>query len=103
MADTTEKTGPWRKSSFSGGVGECVEVRWSAGLVEVRDSKLGEASPVLRFTRVEFAAFVAGVKGGEFDLTTLRARSAGDGSDVDGHSRGSVVPYAAQESSPVSQ
>lgn len=90
----------WRKSSLSGGVGECVEVRGSGGLVEVRDSKLGEASPVPRFTRAEFAAFVAGVKGGEFDYATLRSRA--DGSTVDARAKGCVVPEAAQESSPVS-
>ncbi len=55
----------WHKSSFSGANG-CVEV---ARLVEgaaVRDTK-DRSGPVLRFTETEWAAFVAGVKAGEFD------------------------------------
>lgn len=58
----------WRKSSLSGSVGQCVEV---AGLGDgdgtaVRDSK-DPKGPVLFFTPGEWAAFVAGVKAGEFD------------------------------------
>ena len=37
------------------------------GIVAVRDSKLGDASPILRFTRAEVAAWLAGAKAGEFD------------------------------------
>jgi hypothetical protein len=33
----------------------------------VRDTKLGEASPVLRYTAAEWRAFIDGVKAGEFD------------------------------------
>lgn len=33
----------------------------------IRDTKLGGASPVLRYTAAEWQAFVAGVKAGEFD------------------------------------
>ena len=32
--------------------------------IGVRDSKAGSASPVLRFDRAAWAAFVAGLKGG---------------------------------------
>jgi len=32
-----------------------------------RDTKLGEASPVLQYTAAEWQAFIAGVKAGEFD------------------------------------
>lgn len=58
----------WRKSSFSGSVGQCVEV---AGLglgdgTAVRDSK-DPNGPKLIFTPEEWTAFVAGVKNGEFD------------------------------------
>lgn len=57
----------WRKSSHSGGAnGGCVEVATVPGLVGVRDTKRGAASPVLAFTRAEWAAFLAGVKSGEF-------------------------------------
>ncbi len=59
----------WRKSSYSGGTGgNCVEVAaLSDGGRALRDSKLGETSPVLRFTASEWAAFLAGARDGEFD------------------------------------
>ncbi|NUT47586.1 MAG: DUF397 domain-containing protein [Saccharothrix sp.] len=52
----------WRKSSRSAS-GACVEVGTRPGEVSigVRDSKLGEGSPVLRFGRREFAAFIDGL------------------------------------------
>jgi hypothetical protein len=54
----------WRKSSRSATSGECVEVGTSPDtpLVAVRDSKLGDGSPILTFTRGEIAAFVHRVK-----------------------------------------
>lgn len=78
----------WAKSSHSAMNGNCVQARWQratacnwdketwcteaklgpSGHVLVRDSKLGDASPVLDFTPDEWRAFVAGVKDGEFDL-----------------------------------
>ena len=64
--DNTATT-PWRKSSFSGTGGACVELRSRQGLVEVRDSKLGAGSPVLGYNREEITALVAGVCAGEFD------------------------------------
>jgi hypothetical protein len=59
---------PWRKSTYSSGQGgNCVEV---AGLADggraVRDSK-DPSGPVLQFTAAEWAAFINGAKGGEFD------------------------------------
>ena len=49
--------------------GGCVEVgRTSDGPVVVRDSKDPERRASLVFTADEWAAFVAGVKNGEFDL-----------------------------------
>lgn len=59
----------WRKASFSNGVGgNCVEVAdLPAGGRAMRDSKLGDAGPVLRFTANEWRAFVLGVRDGEFD------------------------------------
>jgi hypothetical protein len=47
--------------------GACVGVAIDAGEVTVVDTKSGDAS-ALRFTPAEWAAFVAGVKAGEFDL-----------------------------------
>ncbi|MFI7125947.1 DUF397 domain-containing protein [Nonomuraea sp. NPDC050153] len=141
----------WRKSTFCNGASACVEVAPLAdGMVGVRDSKLGDASPVLVATAAEWEmflaaakadtgccvltdrirldhcgdgcwllstadawptalefddgevrAFLAGVREGRFDYPA--PREAGDGSGVDGDSRGPVGPYAAQESSPVSQ
>lgn len=74
----------WRKASASNPAGNCLQARWtrasfcsadgcvevqSAGSeVQVRDSKLGKNSPVLRFTPDEWTAFLAGVRSREFDV-----------------------------------
>ncbi|MFG1608039.1 DUF397 domain-containing protein [Actinoplanes sp. NPDC049265] len=58
--------GLWLKSSRSYGSGECVEVRARDGGIQVRDSKDPDG-PRLAFSRREWAAFVAGVRAGEFD------------------------------------
>jgi len=53
----------WRKSSYSGYNGNCVEVAdLGAGRIGVRDSKAGASSPVLQFTRADWAAFLGTVK-----------------------------------------
>lgn len=54
----------WRKSTRSGD-GNCVEVADVTEGTAVRDSK-DPTGPVLVFTGAEWAAFVAGVKDGEF-------------------------------------
>ena len=54
----------WQKSSYCGYNGDCVEVADMGRQIGVRDSKAGSASPVLRFDRAAWAAFVAGLKGG---------------------------------------
>ena len=57
----------FRVSSFCS-YGNCVEVgRSDDGAVLVRDTK-DRAQHALAFTDEEWAAFVAGVKAGEFDL-----------------------------------
>ena len=66
MPETQVSAPVWRRSSHCAN-GNCVEVAHRDGQVWVRDSKLGDASPVLKFTAGEFAAFVDGVRGGEFD------------------------------------
>ena len=50
---------PWVKSSFSFANGNCVEVaELSGGSFGIRDSR-DPGGPVLRFTRAEWAAFLA--------------------------------------------
>jgi hypothetical protein len=60
----------WRKSSYSGSQSDCVELaRTADGSTLVRNSnRPGDGT--IEFTRAEIAAFVAGVKAGEFDDLT---------------------------------
>jgi hypothetical protein len=59
----------WHRSRHSGGNGNCVEVaRLCGGEVAVRNSRFPDG-PVLVYTREEIAAFLGGVKDGEFDFT----------------------------------
>ncbi|MET7329493.1 DUF397 domain-containing protein [Nonomuraea sp. NPDC005650] len=57
----------WRKSSFSGGNGQCVEAADLGTHIAVRHS-LAPEGPVVLYTRSEWAAFTAGVRNGEFDF-----------------------------------
>jgi hypothetical protein len=57
----------WRKSSESGGVGDCVEVSFGKEDVSVRHSR-DPNGPILSFTYSEWQAFLAGARNGEFDL-----------------------------------
>jgi hypothetical protein len=68
MADLTGAD--WRKSTRSGNGGsDCVEVAKNLpGVVGVRDSK-DRSGPALTFGPEAWAAFLAGVKDGEFDLS----------------------------------
>jgi hypothetical protein len=58
----------WRKSSRSGGSGQCVEVATNLnGVVAVRHSRRPDAEVII-YTTAEWAAFIEGAKDGEFDL-----------------------------------
>lgn len=57
-------TTKWRKStrSSSGSSNDCVEVRVTDGRFEVRDSKLGDDSPILQMDTAEFFALLRPAK-----------------------------------------
>ena len=54
----------WRKSSYSGYNGNCVEVTQTPDLVLVRDSK-DPTGPVLEFSTSQWREFVAPLMAGE--------------------------------------
>ncbi len=59
-------TPAFRKSTYSNTEGACVEVAdLAAGGQALRDSKLGDASPVLWFATAQVAALAAAVRGGQ--------------------------------------
>ncbi|MFJ4190429.1 DUF397 domain-containing protein [Kitasatospora sp. NPDC089509] len=55
----------WQKSSYSGNVENCVELRQADGVVELRESDEGDT--VLRTTPAALATLLHGIKTGEFD------------------------------------
>lgn len=60
----------WRKSSFCGSNSTCVELATlQDGGVAVRDGK-DPSGPALQFTAGEWITFLAGVRSGEFQLST---------------------------------
>jgi hypothetical protein len=66
MREHDEPRAVWRKSSYSNGSGgNCVEVRLSGGVAQVRDSK-DLSGPALSFTADEWRAFLSSVRDGDF-------------------------------------
>jgi len=62
MAEVGLSRAAWRRSSYSGGNGNCVEVTDAApGVVAVRDSKDPEG-PKLTFTPEQWTAFTHSLK-----------------------------------------
>ncbi|MFC9250652.1 DUF397 domain-containing protein [Amycolatopsis thailandensis] len=75
----------WRTASFSGANGGCIAVNFSVGhVIGMRDSKLGEDSPVARFTRSQWAAWLTDVTTGKptSDNGVVRVTSHAAGWDV---------------------
>ncbi|WP_141578457.1 DUF397 domain-containing protein [Actinomadura sp. WMMA1423] len=77
----------WRKSSYSGGTGDCVELAAQHGSgTAVRDSKDAEG-PVLSFRPAEWAAFAREVRAGQYDSPRAAwrksSRSSGNGQCVE--------------------
>ncbi len=65
----------WFKSSLSFAMSNCVEVaQLGNGHIGVRDSKNPNGG-MLRFTPAEWAAFLGGVRNGEFDALTGQSHS----------------------------
>ena len=64
MIDPSSRICPesWHKATYSHAANGCVEVGCAPGVVGVRDSKLGSTSPILAFTRAEWAAFTASLR-----------------------------------------
>ncbi len=57
----------WRKSRYSGAMGNCVELaHLGGGEIAMRNSR-DPRGPALVYTRAEIEAFLAGAKDGEFD------------------------------------
>ncbi|MFG3253423.1 DUF397 domain-containing protein [Streptomyces sp. NPDC048172] len=52
----------WRTSSYSDGIGQCLEVAETGTGSLVRDSKAAPQGPVLAFPPTAWTAFLAGIK-----------------------------------------
>lgn len=60
------QTNNWIKATASGDGDGCLEFANADGKILMRDSKLGDASPVLEFTPHEIHCFLDGRAKGEF-------------------------------------
>jgi hypothetical protein len=52
----------WRKSSYSGAQGNCVELTWPQGEVAAVRNSRDPHGPVLLYARADLAAFLTGVR-----------------------------------------
>lgn len=52
----------WKKSTRSGSQGNCVELRLGGDAVQVRDSKLGDASPIFDLTSADYSLLLGSLK-----------------------------------------
>jgi len=52
----------WRKSTRSGQQGDCVEARSDENGFQVRDSKLGDGSPIFDLKPSDFTSLLANAK-----------------------------------------
>ncbi|MEU9888248.1 DUF397 domain-containing protein [Sphaerisporangium sp. NPDC051011] len=67
MPDTDLSRATWRKSSYSGGNGNCVEMaELPNGMIAVRDSKVPNG-PAVTFNHAEWTACIASLKLGQMD------------------------------------
>lgn len=66
MEDWTQAE--WAPLAIDGGDDQHVAYARVGDRIGIRDSRLGEDSPILEFTPVEWNAFVAGARQGEFDV-----------------------------------
>jgi hypothetical protein len=57
----------WRKTSYSNGDGECVEVAPMNGRIAIRDSK-NPSGPLLNYSAAEWRSFLNTAKIGNFDI-----------------------------------
>ncbi|PXY28058.1 DUF397 domain-containing protein [Prauserella muralis] len=67
VADVDLSTLDWRKSSYSGGGNDCVEVAFTLDGTAVRDSK-NPAAGALRLGSAQWDALLAAARTGELDL-----------------------------------
>lgn len=69
MSEPEHASLTWHKSTASGPDGGCVEVAVGPRAVYVRNSRHSAANaPELEFLHGEWAAFLVGVRNGEFEL-----------------------------------
>jgi hypothetical protein len=66
-SSTAPASAQWRKSSYSGGGNQCVEVADLGAAVAVRDSKNPDAGH-LAFSADNWRAFLSSTKRGSYDL-----------------------------------